>query len=382
MKKGLIDTIKSWIVKGDYFDYPSLIYIVFLTLFGFVMVYSSSSFVSYRTYGNSTHFLVYQVVFASFGFAGMYLLSKIKYQKLRKLSYIGIGIEFVLLLYVLFKGVAVNGSSRWIGIGGLRFQPSEIAKLVIIIYMAYICNDRPELMHSLKGNIQLFIPVVALVIPIAVENLSTAVICAGIAACVWFVATPKLKYAVPIGAAAAAFVAIMVFGRGYRGDRITAWLDPEASSKGYQTLQGLYAIGSGGIFGRGLGQSIQKMGSIPEAQNDMIFSVICEELGIVGAAAVILVFILMLWRFKFIAEGAPDRFGSLVVTGIIVHVAIQVIINMSVVTNIMPNTGVTLPFISYGGTSIFFLLLEMGVLLSVSRQIVPSGNKREKVNET
>ena len=150
----------------------------------------------------------------------------------------------------------------------------------------------------------------------------------------------------------------------------------EATELGYQTMQGLYAIASGGLFGRGLGQSIQKMGSIPEAQNDMIFSVICEELGIVGAVGVILVFIFMLWRFKFIAEGAPDRYGSLIVVGIIIHVAVQVIINMSVVTNIIPNTGVTLPFISYGGTSIFFLLIETGLLLAVSRQIEPSGMKK------
>ncbi len=379
MQRGLIGKIRSWVVKGTYFDYPSLFYIIFLTLLGFVMVYSSSSFISYRTYGNTTHFLNHQFMFASMGFIGMFFVSHIKYQKLKYLTFIAIGIEFVLVVIVLFIGVAVNGSARWLGVGGMSFQPSEIAKLVIILYMAYACNDRQEMLYTFKDTVKLFIPVGILVVPIAVENLSTAVICASIAVGVWFVATPRVQYLVPIGIAGAAAIAMFIFGRGYRSDRITAWLNPEASEKGYQTLQSLYAIGSGGLFGRGLGQSLQKMGSIPEAQNDMIFSVICEELGIVGAVGIILVFIFMLWRFKFIAEGAPDRYGSLIVVGIIVHVASQVVINMCVVTNIFPNTGVTLPFISYGGTSIFFLMVEMGLLLAVSRQIEPAGSRREKV---
>lgn len=380
MQRGLINTIKSFVVRGTYFDYPSLFYIIFLTFFGFVMVYSSSSFVSFRTYGNTTHFLTYQFMFATMGFIGMFFMSKVKYQKLKRLTYFFIAVEVVMLLVVLLAGVSVNGSSRWLKIGMFSFQPSEIAKLVMILYMAYICTDKTELLYSLKGTVQVFIPAVILIVPIAVENLSTALICAAIAGGVWFVATPRIKYIIPMIGAGAAFLVVMIAGRGYRGDRITAWLNPETSAKGYQTMQGLYAIGSGGLFGRGLGQSIQKMGSIPEAQNDMIFSVICEELGIVGAVGVILVFIFMLWRFKFIAEGAPDRYGSLIVVGIIIHVAVQVIINMSVVTNIIPNTGVTLPFISYGGTSIFFLLIEMGLLLAVSRQIEPSGMKKGVVN--
>ena len=143
------------------------------------------------------------------------------------------------------------------------------------------------------------------------------------------------------------------------------------AENGYQTMQGLYAIGSGGLFGRGLGQSIQKQGFIPEAQNDMIFSIICEELGILGAVGLIVVFLMLIWRFKFIAEGAPDRYGSLIVVGVMSHIGIQVLINMCVVTNVIPNTGVTLPFISYGGTSLVFLLIEIGIVLSVSRQIEP-----------
>ncbi len=370
---------KRWIVKGTYFDYPTLFYIVFLSFFGFVMIYSASSFISYRIYGNRVHFLNFQLLFASLGFIGMIIVSKIRYQRMKRFTIIFMVIELVLLVAVLIKGVSVNGSSRWIQMGALRFQPSEIAKMVIILYMAYICSEKPELMKTLKGTVNMFVPVGVLIIFIAIENMSTAIICIAIAGGIWLIATPQLKYLlviIPVGLAGGA---LMIFGRGYRGDRITTWLDPEATELGYQTMQGLYAIASGGLFGRGLGQSIQKMGNIPEAQNDMIFSVICEELGIVGAAALILVFLLLLWRCKFIAEGAPDRYGSFIVCGIIIHIAIQVIINMCVVTNLMPNTGVTLPFISYGGTSIVFLMVEMGLLLGVSRQIEPEGHRQEKL---
>ena len=369
--------IKKWIVKGTYFDYPTLFYIVFLSFFGFIMIYSSSSFVSYRLYGNRVHFLNFQLLFASLGFIGMIFVSKIRYQRLKRFTIILMLIELVLV--VLIKGVSVNGSSRWIQMGAFRFQPSEIAKMIIILYMAYMCAEKPELMRTLKGTINLFAPVLVLIVFIAIENMSTALICAAIAGGIWIISTPKLIYLLAFIPAGIGGILLMVFGRGYRGDRITTWLNPEATEKGYQTMQGLYAIASGGIFGRGLGQSIQKMGNIPEAQNDMIFSVICEELGIVGAAALILVFLLLIWRCKFIAEGAPDRYGSFIVCGIIIHISVQVIINMCVVTNLMPNTGVTLPFISYGGTSIVFLMLEMGMLLGVSRQIEPEGQRLESL---
>ena len=167
----------------------------------------------------------------------------------------------------------------------------------------------------------------------------------------------------------------LIFGTGYRSARIDAWLHPETAENGYQTMQALYAIGSGGIFGRGLGQSIQKMGYIPFAQNDMIFSVICEELGLIGGIGLIIVFVMLIWRFRFIAEGAPDRFGSLLVVGVLCHIGIQVLINMAVVTNVIPNTGVPLPFISYGGSSLIFLFFEIGIVLSVSRQIEPAGTE-------
>ena len=362
---------KGLFVKGTYFDYPSLFLIFFLVLFGLMMVYSSSSFVASRDFNNSTHYLLRQFVFAMAGFAVMMVISKVRYQIYKKFTLIMVFGMAIVLLLVFVIGTSGNGSTRWIFLGPISFQPSEIAKLVIVLYMAHICTAEPQSMQSIQGMAKSFWPVGLLIVIIAIENLSTAIICAAIAVGIWFVATPKIRYIGIVILAGCVFVPIMIKLQSYRSGRIDAWLHPETSKYGYQTMQGLYAIGSGGLFGRGLGQSIQKMGFIPEAQNDMIFSIICEELGIVGAAGLIIVFLMLIWRFRFIAEGAPDRYGSFIVVGVITHVAAQVLVNMCVVTNIIPNTGVTLPFISYGGTSLFFLLIEMGVVLSVSRQIEP-----------
>ena len=372
---------KGVFIRGTYFDYPSLFLIIFLNIFGLMMVYSSSSFVSNIDFGNSTHYLLRQFVFGLLGFGAMYFFSKVRYQVYINFTEIIILVETVLLILVFIVGSARNGSTRWIFIGPIGFQPSEIAKLVIILYMARVCSSRPTDLTNLKGLIRVFWPVGVLIIIIAIENLSTALICAAIAASIWFVSTPKLRYLVIIAIVGAIFIPVMINMQGYRSDRIDAWKHPLTSEAGYQTRQGLYAIASGGLFGRGLGQSIQKMGFIPEAQNDMIFSIICEELGIFGAAALIIVFLMLLWRFRFIAEGAPDRYGAFIVVGVIAHVAVQVLINMCVVTNIMPNTGVTLPFISYGGTSLVFLLIEMGIVLSVSRQIEPLSALDEESEE-
>ena len=219
----------------------------------------------------------------------------------------------------------------------------------------------------------------ALLAYVCTDNLSTAIIIFCITVGMIFVAHPKTRIFLILVAVAIAFLAILVFVIGqsvketddFRLNRIIAWLHPEnaTGTAAYQTIQALYAIGSGGFLGRGLGNSIQKLGSVPEAQNDMIFSIICEELGIVGGVILLLLFGYLLYRLCFIAQNAPDLFGSLIVSGIFIHIALQVILNIAVVVNLMPNTGVTLPFISYGGTSIMFLMAEMGLALSVSRQI-------------
>ena len=207
------------------------------------------------------------------------------------------------------------------------------------------------------------LPIVGLV---GASNLSTAIIILGIGVILIFVASPKYGQFVFMGLLGIGFMAIFLALESYRLERLAIWRNPEAYEKGYQTLQGLYAIGSGGLFGRGLGESIQKLGFVPEAQNDMIFSIICEELGLFGAGFILILFLILIWRFFVIATHAGDLFGALIATGAMGHMMIQVILNIAVVTNTIPNTGITLPFISYGGTSVVFLLAEMGLVLSVS----------------
>ena len=221
-------------------------------------------------------------------------------------------------------------------------------------------------MRTFKGNIKLLATILPIFVVVAYNNLSTAIIIVGIAFIMVFISSPKTTPFILAFVGVVLLAVVFIFGT-YRQERVQIWLHPENYDTGYQTLQGLYAIGSGGLFGKGLGESIQKLGFVPEAQNDMIFSIICEELGLFGAICVILMYILLLWRLLLIATNAKDMFGSYLVIGIMVHIALQVILNIAVVTNSMPNTGVTLPFVSYGGTSIMFLIAEMGVALSVSK---------------
>lgn len=276
-------------------------------------------------------------------------------------------ISLALSTLVLFAGNAYNGSRRWLSLGPLSFQPSEFAKLAVILFLARMVGRQKKKRNSflnLVFVIALVLPIVALV---GTNNLSTAIIILGIAVIVVFVSDKRYMQFVWIAAAGAGMMALFLGMESYRLERIAIWKNPEAYEKGYQTIQGLYAIGSGGLFGRGFGESIQKLGFVPEAQNDMIFSIICEELGFVGATILMLVFLMLIWRFMVIAVHAPDLFGSLIAAGAMGHIAIQVILNVAVVTNTIPNTGITLPFISYGGTSVLFLLSEMGLVLAVSR---------------
>lgn len=378
------DFLKKWLVKGTYFDYMSLFYVVFLTAFGWIMVYSASVYSSQVDTQSSskTHYFFNQFIFSMLGFIAMYVITKFKYQLFKYFINFMIAVEGLLLILVLTPlGNSVNGSSRWFKLGFISFQPSELAKIIIILYMADMCTKRPSLMKTFKGLLRLFLPVLGLAGLIAVENFSTAALCGIIAVGICFVCTPDLKRLfVSIGLLVLCAVPLIMM-KGYRMERLEGWRHPDPKNNGYQTLQGLYGIGTGGLFGKGLGQSVQKLGGrIPEAHTDMIFTILCEELGIIGALALIVVFVILLFRFKFIAEGAPDRFGSLIVVGVIVHIGVQTILNLAVVTNLLPNTGVPLPFISYGGTSIVLTLLEMGLVLSVSRQIEPrSARKQENV---
>ena len=349
-----------------FIDYTLLLIIVCILGFGLVMLYSTSAYNATLKYGNSIYYLKKQVIAACMGFAVMYFCIKVDYHFFARFAGIAYLAATILCLAVNFVGSSSHGSSRWLNIFGVSFQPSELAKIAVILYLAVVISKRPMAMRTFQGNVKLLATILPIFLVVAYNNLSTAIIIAGIAFVMVFISSPKTAPFLLGVLGFAALALVFVFGT-YRQERLQIWLHPEDFDKGYQTLQGLYAIGSGGLFGKGLGESIQKLGFVPEAQNDMIFSIICEELGLFGAICVILMYIMLLWRLLLIATNAKDMFGSYLVIGIMIHIALQVILNIAVVTNSMPNTGVTLPFISYGGTSIMFLIAEMGVALSVSK---------------
>ena len=312
------------------------------------------------------------------------VISRINYHILNRFATILYLAALALMMLVKTPlGQSANGAQRWLNLGPIQFQPAEIAKIAVIVCLPYMIVHMGKKVRTLKGCMVLggAGALLALVAYVFTDNLSTAIIIFCITAGLIFVAHPDTRIFVIIAGVVIAVGVIGVIvlnatakvdGSGsFRLRRIMVWIHPEdyADTWGYQTIQALYAIGSGGFFGRGLGNSIQKLGSVPEAQNDMIFSIICEELGIFGGLIVLMLYAYLLYRLFFIAQNAPDMFGSLMVSGIFIHIALQVILNIAVVVNLMPNTGVTLPFISYGGTSVLFLMAEMGLALSVARQI-------------
>lgn len=368
----------------NFFDYSLLFIVLFLLGFGLLMIYSTSSYEANVQFGNSLYYLKKQTIATVIGLAAMIVMANIPYHFWERFAALGYIVSGILIILVLVPGIqySANGATRWIRIAGFTLQPAEVAKLCMILFLASLVCRMGKRIRTTKG----FFTVLAVPLPICLmiwqltNNLSSAIIVFGIALLMLFVASPEYKKFILLGLAGIAGAAAIVFiivsmanadGMGFRGARILAWLDPEAYSndKGFQTVQSLYAIGSGGVLGKGLGQSMQKLGFLPEAQNDMIFSIICEELGLFGAIAVIMMFLLLLWRFMVIANNAPDLFGALLVVGVLGHIAIQVILNIAVVTNTIPNTGISLPFISYGGSSSVFLLIEIGLVLSVAKGI-------------
>ena len=365
-----------------FYDYSLLFTIVFLTIFGLVMIYSASSYTAQIHYdGNAAYYMTKQGAIALGGFAIMIMVSKMDYHWYARFSNLAIVISWGLMIAVSLFGRKINGKRRWLGVGALSFQPTELVKITVIVAMAALITRIGKDVDRTAGITRAALITLPLAAIVAHNNLSSGIIIAGIGFVMMFVASKKmLLYALCVIGAGAVLVGAGPIGNAlttmkilkpYQLTRINVWLDPEAypTTGGYQVLQGLYAIGSGGLFGKGLGESIQKLGFVPEAQNDMIFSIICEELGLFGAVLVIFLFVFMIYRFMLIASNAPDLFGSLLVVGVMAHIAIQVVLNIAVVTNSIPNTGITLPFISYGGTSILFLMIEMGMVLSVSNQI-------------
>lgn len=355
--------------NNSYFDYTLLFLVLFMTAFGLVMLYSTSYYYAEVQFGDGTFYLKKQLISTALGLVIMFVTTMIPYEFWKKMAPYIYGVSCLLSLVVIFVGENINGSKRWLNIAGFSFQPAELAKVAVIIFVSYLICKAPRGMSKLKNILIVIASTLPIVGLVAVNNLSSAIIIFVIGMVIIFVSSPRyIHFAIPAVLAAAVGVAFVLL-QGYRFTRIKEWLHPELLESGSQVIQGLYAIGSGGWFGKGLGESIQKMGNLPEAQNDMIFSVVCEELGILGALGVILLFGLMLWRFMIIAANAKDLFGSFLVIGIMGHIAIQVVLNIAVVTNSIPNTGVTLPFVSYGGTAVLFLMAEMGIALSVSRGI-------------
>lgn len=366
----------------SFFDYTLLFVVIFLIAFGLIMIYSTSSYEATGELGDSTYYLRHQFTATLAGVVVMVLTTLVDYHRWEKYAFVGMAVSIVLIFLVLTPmGVEVNGARRWIRVAGsLRFQPAEIVKIAVILFCAsMITHFSKKKLATLKGAfIVIAAPaIMAVLLWKVTDNLSSGIIVGGIAIVMLFVADSDYKkYIVVILAAVAAgfilvYAATHIQSDSFRMGRIAVWLDPEKDPDGigFQTLQALYAIGSGGVFGKGLGGSMQKLGFLPEAQNDMIFSIICEELGLFGAFAVILLFVLLIWRCMVIANNAPDLFGALMVVGVMAHFAIQVVLNIAVVTNTMPNTGISLPFISYGGTSEMFLMAEIGLVLNVSKQI-------------
>lgn len=370
---------------NTYFDYSLLFMVLFLIGFGLIMIYSASAYdaaTSKLTHNDAAFYLKKQASASILGIVVMLFVSRIDYHFWERFAVIGYGVSAVLIALVLSPlGMEINGARRWLNLG-ISVQPAEIAKLAMILFLATLICHLKQGIRTRKGFLLVLLspaPICLMVWKIT-NNLSSAIIIFGIAALMLFVASPEYKIFFALGGGVAALAGIVVLAitkidslakLGFRSARILAWLNPESdpSDKGFQTLQSLYAIGSGGIFGKGLGQSMQKLGFLPEEQNDMIFSIICEELGLFGAAFVMLMFIIILWRFMIIANNATDLFGALLVVGVLGHIAIQVILNIAVVTNTIPNTGISLPFISYGGTSVLFLMIEIGLVLSVGRGI-------------
>ena len=365
-----------------FFDYTLLFVVLFLLGFGLIMIYSVSSYEAHASYNDAAFFLKKQLFASIVGLVAMIVVANIPYTFWRRFAILGYVVSGILIALVPAIGVESHGAKRWIPIGPLTIQPAEVAKLCMILFLAYLVCWLGKGMKALRGILftLFFASVMGVMVWKLTDNLSSAIIIVGIAVFMIFVSSPDYKTFIIVGAAGCTAIGILLNYisklnmsdiEGFRFKRILAWMNPEAyaGDTGYQTLQSLYAIGSGGLVGKGLGQSMQKLGFIPEAQNDMIFSIICEELGLFGAVIVITMFLVLLWRMMLIANNAPDLFGSLLVVGVMGHIAIQVILNIAVVTNTIPNTGISLPFISYGGTSVMFLLIEIGLVLNVAKRI-------------
>lgn len=373
--------------KEQYFDYDFLLAVIFLMCFGLVMLYSTSYYGAQADFGDDMYYFSKQALIGVLGFVVMFVVSKIDYH-----LYGAFAVEIFVVALVLMAlvktplGLTLNGARRWLQLpGNLTLQPAEVTKIAVILYISYELCRLGKKAYTIEGAVRVLAlgAIASGGVLFLTDNLSTAIIVMAITCLLYFLIHPKTKIFVVIAGAAAAVGTLLILilsitaanSDNFRLQRILSWLNPEATADtgSFQVMQGLYAIGSGGFFGKGLGNSMQKLENIPEAQNDWILSVICEELGVFGVIVILCLFGFLLYRLMFIAQNAPDLYGSLIASGIFIHIALQVILNIAVVTGILPSTGIILPFISFGGTAVLFLMAEMGIALGIARKIKFNG---------
>lgn len=359
-------------------DLPYLVLTILLACIGVLMMFSASYAKAYYDTGNSAYYFVRQVWFAAGGIAVTIIIGRLNYFIWHRLSLLILGAAILLLAMVLIPGVGVthNGATRWLRIG-IEFQPSEIAKLAVILTFASFMSVFQDRMGTFTCGVLPYVLILGVVAGLLVlqKHLSATLIICLIGAFMMMIGGTRWPWFVVLGVVFGIFLLIYLSSRGYAGGRVTAWKNPESDPRGagYQIIQSKYAISSGGLLGLGFGKSHQKYLYLPEAQNDYIFAIVCEELGLIGASVVMLLFIFLILRGYWIAIHARDRFGTLIAAGFSTKLAIQVFFNIGVVTNFLPATGISLPFFSYGGTALLLQMFEMGVVLSVSRWCV---NKR------
>ena len=367
------------LAKGP-IDLPFCLLVLLLTAIGLVMLLSAS-FPSayYETDGaNPMRYFIRQGIFAVMGIAAMFLVGRINYQRFRGVARILLFVAVALLLLVIVPGVGItrNNATRWLGFGSFTFQPSEIAKVAVVVYFADSISRKKDKMRTLRYGILpycLILGVIAFLMMLE-PHLSGAILILGAGAVLMLVGGINWGWVIGAISAAGGLLYVVLFVIGYNTSRITYWLDPWADDpldKGYQLRQSLITIGSGGLLGSGLGKSRQKFLYLPEEHNDFIFAIVCEELGLIGATIIMLLFAALILRGYWIALHARDRFGSLLVVGVVTLIAMQTFLNIGVVTGLLPTTGISLPFFSYGGTALSIQLAEMGIVLSVSRQMKP-----------
>jgi len=368
------------LVPGDFWF---TVLVLALVIFGVIMVFSASYYSALNSSGSPYTYLIRDLIFAVSGFGIMILFAMIDYHKFMKWApYLLLLSILLLVLVVTPLGTEVNGAKRWLGAGVLSIMPGEIAKICAILAVAAYFGSDPGRILSFRRGVLPMIALIGLLCGLVMlqPNMSTAITIAGIIVIMMFVAGMQYRYLIGLFVLGGAGIGALILAPGgeYRLSRVTTFLDPfkDASGEGYQVVQSLLALGSGGIFGVGLGKSVQKTLYLPEPQNDFILAVIGEELGFIGILILMTVYLLLIWRGIRIALQAPDRFGMLLASGITSMIGLQVILNVAVVTSSMPATGVILPFVSYGGNALWLFMLAAGIMLNISRHSKEGVQKR------